>query len=82
MAKERGKDLSGAKAPGAKAKAEYRHSTTGQLHQEELGISGASLQALSLGCRQRRHRQLGPQCKHRHGQECKHSLHGQERPHR
>ena len=83
-AKERDKDLSGAKAPGAKAKVRCQHSMIGQLHQEGLGTSGANHQDLNLGCRQRRLRQRGRQCKehHLHGRELKHRLHGLERPHR
>ena len=83
-AKERAKDLSGAEAPGAKAKVRCQHSTTGQLHQEGLGTSGANRLDWNPGCRQRQLRQRGRQCKehHLHGRELKHSLHGQERPHR
>ena len=41
-AKERAKDLSGAEAPGAKAKVRCQHSMTGQLHEEGLGTSGVN----------------------------------------
>ena len=77
-AKERAKDLSGAEAPGAKAKVRCQHSTTGHLHQEGLGTSGANRQDLSHGCRQRQLKQRGRQYK----EELKHHLHGQERPRR